>query len=280
MDYYERFHREEDAAWERLWLAYAAAPGSRSDLPAFPSAEVQQRVHGTTFARAMSGALALRHFTLRFVRRVLATPVVPEMRVLDFGCGWGRLLRTFLKDIHTENLVGTDIDPELVELARALLPEVRFTVNERLAPLEFPDASFDIVIANSVFSHLAERNFQFWMQELARVLKPGRALVFTSWGRGLLDMARNVFETGERQFPWQRNILNGFASHEELRARYSSGTFVFAGTGGGTHLAPEDFGIAMVPRAYFTEHVPGLELMEFLDDPMRFSQSIFFARKR
>jgi len=279
MDYYERFHQVEDADWERLWLAYAGAPDSRDDLPAFPSAEVQQRVHGTAFARAMSGALALRHFTLRFVRRVLATPVVPEMRVLDFGCGWGRVLRTFLKDIRAENLVGTDVDPELVELARALLPEVRFTQNDRLAPLDFPDASFDIVIANSVFSHLAERNFQFWMQELTRVLKPGSALVFTSWGQGLLDMAKNVFETGERQFPWQRNILNGFASLEELRARFSSGTFVFAGTGGGNLLVPTDFGIAMVSRAYFTQHVSGLALMDFLDDPIQFSQSVFFAQK-
>ena len=279
MDYYERFHQIEDRDWERLWLAYADAPTSRNDLPAFPSAEIQQRVHGTAFARAMSGALALRHFTLRFVRRVLMKPVVPEMRILDFGCGWGRLLRTFLKDVHTGNLVGTDLDPELIELARKLMPEVQFNQNDRLAPLAFPDAHFDIVIANSVFSHLAERNFQFWTRDLTRVLKPGGALVFTSWGQGLLDMAKDVFETGERQFPWQRNILNGFASYEELRARFSSGTFVFAGTGGGEHLAPEDFGIAMVSRSYFSEHVSGLALLDFLDDPMQFSQSVFLARK-
>jgi SAM-dependent methyltransferase len=280
MDYYDRFHRQEDPDWEKLWLAYAGAPGSRTDLPPFPSAEVQQRVHGTTFARAMSGALALRHFTLAFVRRTLATPIVPEMRILDFGCGWGRVLRTFLKDVRTENLVGTDVDPELVALARTLLPEVQFTVNDRLAPLAFEDGSFDIVVANSVFSHLAERNFHFWMEELARVLKPGRALVFTSWGRGLLRMAKDVFDTGERRFGWQRNLLNGFASRQELEARFGSGTFVFAGTGGGRHLPGDDFGIAMVSRDYFEKNVAALELMDFLDDPVQFAQSIFFARKR
>jgi SAM-dependent methyltransferase len=179
MDYYHRFCNEDDRTWEKLWLDYASAPDSQSDLPRFPSAEIQQRVHGTTYARAMSGALALRHFTLRFVRRVLQTRVTPEMKVLDFGCGWGCVIRTFLKDFRTESLAGTDVDPELIELARQLLPEVSFTVNGARTPLDYPDATFDIVVANSVFSHLSERSYAFWIRELTRVLRPGRALVFT-----------------------------------------------------------------------------------------------------
>lgn len=279
MDWYERFRDEDERAWEKLWLSYAAAPESRDDLPPFPPAEVQERLHGTTFERAMSGALALRHFTLRYVRRVLETPVAPEMKLLDFGCGWGRLLRVFLKEFRAENLFGTDVDPEVIRLARELLPEVRFARNDRLPPLPYPDASFDVVIANSVFSHLAERNFLLWMEELRRVLKPGRALVFTSWGRGLLAMAKEVFETGQRRYGWQRNILNGFGSLQEIEARWSSGTFVFAGTGGGEHLPPEDFGIAMVTRPYFEKHVAGFALRDFLDDPRQFSQAVFFAQK-
>ena len=279
MDYYAQFHDHEDRAWERLWLSFAAAPASRDDLPGFPPAAVQERLHGTTFERAMSGALALRHFTLRFVRQTLHTFVVPEMKILDFGCGWGRLVRTFLKDFHIENIFATDVDAEVIEIARSLLPEVHFAVNQGLASLPYPDASFDIIVANSVFSHLAERNFRFWMQELTRVLKPGRALVFTTWGRGLLAMAKDVFETGERRFEWQRNILNGFDSYQELHARFSAGTFVFAGTGGGKYLPPAEFGLAMVPRAYFEKEIAGLAVKDFLDDPRQFSQAVFFTQK-
>lgn len=279
MNYFETYRDLDERDWEKLWLSYAASPASRDDLPGFPPAELQSRLHGTTFARAMSGALALRHFALRYVRRVLMTPVVPEMRLLDFGCGWGRLLRPFLKDFPAEHLFGTDLDAEVIEAARALLPEARFDCNHRLPPLPYEDDSFDIVIANSVFSHLAERNFLLWMEELRRVLKPGRALMFTSWGRGLLQMAKQVFETGERRYGWQRNILNGFGSHQEVEARFGAGTFVFAGTGGGAYLPPEDFGLAMVSRAYFEKHVEGLALRDFLDDPIQYPQAVFFAQK-
>jgi SAM-dependent methyltransferase len=279
VDYYARFHEIEDPAWRELWLAFAEDPTSRDDLPPFPPAEVQQRFHGTTFVRAMTGAFAIRHYALRFVRRVLQTYVVPEMKILDFGCVWGRLVRTLLKDFHTENIFATDVDPDVIALARELLPGVPFAVNGPRAPLAHPDASLDIVVANSVFSHLAEAGYAFWIQELARVLKPGGALVFTSWGQGLLDMARPVFRTGDRQFEWQRNILNGFASWEQMHDRFAGGEFVFAGTGGGEHLPPEDFGIAMVPRAYFEKHAQGLVLRDFLDDPKQFPQAVFLAQK-
>jgi SAM-dependent methyltransferase len=279
MNFYARFCDEDDPSWEKLWLDYAADPQSRDDLPRFPPADVQQRLHGTTFERAMTGALALRHFTLRYVRQVLETHIVPEMKLLDFGCGWGRLVRTFLKDFHTQNIIATDVDVEVIELARELLPDVAFAVNGARAALDHRDASLDIVVVNSVFSHLSPANYAFWIEELTRVLKPGGALVFTTWGQGLLDMAKRVFETGEREFAWQRNIVNGFASWEDMHGRFSAGEFVFSGTGGGKYLPPEDFGIAMVPRRWFETHAKGLVLRDLLDDPQQFSQAVFFAQR-
>ncbi len=279
VDFYERFRHLSEEAWWDQWMEYAAAPHSRRDLPGFPPAEIQQRVHGTVFDGAMRGALAFRYLTFRFLRRVALKPVVPTLRVLDFGCGWGRLLRVFLRDFHTRNLHGTDVDAEVIELARQLLPQVEFSVNDRLSPLAYEDESFDLVVVNSVFSHLAEANFNFWLAELTRLLRPRGVLVFTSWGRGLLDMAKSVFETGQREFPWQRNILNGFRSFDELAGRFASGSFVFAPTGGGQYLPGSDFGIAMVPRAYFERNSGGLVLRDFIDDPQQFSQSIFFAER-
>lgn len=279
IDYYERFRDVADEDWWKLWLAYAADPTSRDDLPGFPPAEIQQRVHGTVFAGAMSGALSLRYLSFRFVRNVLMRPIVPTMKVFDFGCGWGRVQRVLLKDFHTANLYGTDIDPEGIEIARQLLPEVHFEVNGPRPPLDHADESFDLVLVNSVFSHLAEPNFQSWIAELTRLLKTGGVLVFSSWGQGLLDMAQGVFESGKRDFPWQRNILNGFDSYEDLAARFASGGFVFAPTGGGKYLPGDDFGLAMVSRSYFEQHVRGLVLRDFLDDPKQFSQSLFFTQK-
>ena len=278
-DLYERFCRLSDPEWEKLWIEYAAAPDSRADLPAFPSEEIQRRIHGTVFERAMRGALALRYHAFRSLRRVVGKPIVPEMKVLDFGCGWGRVLRVLLKDFHTSGLHGTDLDPEVIELARKLLPEVRFSVNDRLPPLGYRDRSFDLVLVNSVFSHLAERNFWFWIEELTRVLEPGGVLVFTSWGQGLLDIAKEVFGSQTLEYAWQQNILDGFQSYEQLQRSYLAGEFIFAGASGGALLPASDFGIAMVPRRYFERNAKGLILKDFLDDPQQFTQTIFVAQK-
>ena len=40
-------------------------------------------------------------------------------------------------------------------------------------PLRFADGSFDIVYAYSVFSHLSERVQLRWVEEFARILRPG-----------------------------------------------------------------------------------------------------------
>lgn len=278
-DYYPLFRDVSEDDWWNLWLAYAASPESRDDLPGFPPAEIQQRLHGTVWEGAIRGALALRYLAFRFVRNVVMRPIVPSLQVLDFGCGWGRLARVLLRDVHTGNLHGTDVDEEVIGIARQLLPQAHFSTNQRLAPLDHPADRFDLVFANSVFSHLAEPNFAFWIDELARVTRPGGLVIVTTWGRGLLDIAQKVFATGEREFPWQRNILNGFPSYEDMRARFDAGEFLFAGTGGGPYLPPSDFGIAMVPRAYFERNVRSLVLRDFLDDPAQFTQAILFAQK-
>ena len=44
-------------------------------------------------------------------RRSAASFYARDSRVLDFGCGWGRVIRFFLKDVAPWNLVGVDIDP-------------------------------------------------------------------------------------------------------------------------------------------------------------------------
>ena len=278
-DLYERFCALSDEDWEKLWVEHAAAPDSRPDLPGFPSEEVQRRIHGTVFERAMRGALALRYHAFRSLRRVVGKPIVPDMRVLDFGCGWGRVLRVLLKDFHTSGLHGTDLDPEVIELARELLPEVSFAVNDRLSPLVYRDRSFDLIFVNSVFSHLAERNFWFWIEELTRVLEPGGVLVFTSWGQGLLDIAKQVFESKTLEYAWQQNILDAFPSYDRLRDSYLGGEFIFGGASGGALLPETDFGIALVPRRYFERNAKGLILKDFLDDPQQFTQTIFVVQK-
>jgi SAM-dependent methyltransferase len=120
-------------------------------------------------------------------------------KVLDFGCGCGRVMRQW-KNVTGTKLYGVDYNPRLVDWCRANLPFAEFAVNASASPLNFSDGTFDFIYSISVFTHLTEQNQRFWMGELTRVLKPGGCLLITVHGTTRLHQLtpeqRGQFEAG------------------------------------------------------------------------------------
>ena len=93
--------------------------------------------------------------------------------VLDFGCGCGRILRHWERSDDLR-LHGTDYNPHLVAWCRRNYGFADFRVNDLEGPLPYPDGSFDLVYAWSVFTHLSVEIGDRWIAELARALRPRR----------------------------------------------------------------------------------------------------------
>jgi SAM-dependent methyltransferase len=111
-------------------------------------------------------------------------------RVLDFGCGCGRVLAYLRREIAGE-LTGSDIDGEAIAWSQENLMQVgTFVCNEIMPPLPFPDATFDLTYAVSVFTHLPRRMESAWLRELTRVTKPGGYLLLTTNGTHSLQLNR------------------------------------------------------------------------------------------
>ena len=102
--------------------------------------------------------------------------------LLDWGCGCGRLTRHAVDVFPQAEITGTDIDGEAIAWMRANMPRGRYETTGTEPPLPFADRSFDLVIASSVFTHLARVHQQAWLAELRRVLRPGGILLATSHG--------------------------------------------------------------------------------------------------
>ena len=112
----------------------------------------------------------------------------PSHQVLDFGCGCGRVFRHFQPRCNGARLYGTDVDPALIAWCQENLSAIgRFGVNEPLPPLDYPDESFDVVYSVSVFTHLDEDAQFRWLNELARITRPGSILLLSTHGAHLID---------------------------------------------------------------------------------------------
>jgi SAM-dependent methyltransferase len=108
-------------------------------------------------------------------------------RVLDFGCGAGRTLRHFVGEAGEAEFWGCDIDAPSIEWVNANLnPPIRAFVNDETPPLARPDASFDLVYAFSVFSHLTD-SWSAWLLELHRLLKLEGVLIASFLGPGMSE---------------------------------------------------------------------------------------------
>ena len=116
-----------------------------------------------------------------------------EKRVLDFGCGAGRVLRHFLGEARPAELWGSESDEACVRwLKQHLAPPLRVIHNGESPPLDAPSGHFDLVYALSAFTHVAEE-WSAWLVEIHRLLAPDGLLIASFLGPGMLAPL-----TGER----------------------------------------------------------------------------------
>jgi len=128
-------------------------------------------------------------------------------RILEFGCGCGRIMRWMEELGDTRTLVGTDIDERAIGWAAKELPFARFDVNEGLPPTRYADGEFDLIINHSVFTHLDEHYQDRWLEELQRIAAPGGVLVLSTRGEHAFSRAeQQLAPTDPNRRRW-REIL-------------------------------------------------------------------------
>ncbi len=165
----------------------------------------------------------------RSVADDVARTARPDARILEVGCGPGRLAIRLATE-HGLDVTGLDLDPAMIERARANATDANgarrppsFVVGD-VAALPFPDASFDLVVSTLSMHHWADATAG--LTEVARVLRSdGRALVWdlrpgiVPFHRGLPDPVERVHGAPLRvtsAAPWRWPGPLRFAERIEL----------------------------------------------------------------
>jgi SAM-dependent methyltransferase len=117
--------------------------------------------------------------------------------VVDFACGCGRTARQLaLQDPRPEHYVGFDVHLGMVQWCEQHLAPVvpgfefrhhdvyQLSMNPdpakpEVLPFPAPDDSATLVIGHSIFTHLVEGHAQYYLDEVARVLRVGGSFVST-----------------------------------------------------------------------------------------------------
>jgi len=177
---------------------------SAADQP-WPGEELVSRVAGGTDRDAFfeSGQQSVRDVNraLSFLGKSLED----YETILEFGSGCGRIM-LWLEDVGAKaSLHGTDIDERAIKWAEANIPFATFKVNGGMPPLDYPDATFDLIYNHSVFTHLDEEYQDAWLAELRRVTKPGGTILLTVHGDDALRYYEELSANAGGDSTWLRN---------------------------------------------------------------------------
>jgi SAM-dependent methyltransferase len=257
----------DDDFW--LWLhteGYRRSDAVRRILPGFPPEETQYQYVGTVGDAAMKMGLAASRVFKKIYEQTRGRALTPETSVLDFGCGWGRIFRFFLKDIDPARLHGTDVSEEMVTFCRQEFRWGTFHRNDPFPPTKFGDGTFDLIYALSVFSHLSEDAHRKWLAEFKRILVPGGVLIATTWGREFITRCRD--SRGRTDLTSTTRHLPGlFVDTNESLSRYDNGLFCFDSSREGYGEFSEWLGETCISKRYVMSQWPAFfEHLDYVDE--------------
>jgi SAM-dependent methyltransferase len=186
-------------------------------------------------------------------------------RWLDFGCGYGRVIRFLIDRVPPERIFASDVNKEGVDFCRTEFGINPVYSRSNLSLVRV--GSFDFIYAISVITHLNERNSRSFLALMGESLTPGGIAMFTTHGQWSIANA---------------GLYGG--EYEELR-------FEIAGSvrGRGFAFLPypfvsDDYGIAWHSREYIETtmrelHEDRMKLLKFEPRGLDGHQDVFVFQR-
>jgi len=208
-----------------------ASRGEKSDIFQFPKENIQvltngksgeaTALHGLSIFKALGDVVSQNKFK-------------SNPQILDYGCGWGRLTRLLATLSNDDNVYGVDVNSILISSAIDCAETLEFGEIESMGTLPFANDNFDLIFANSVFSHLSEKSAIFTLSELIRILSPTGLMIIS-----VLELNKmEEFYSSQEHRAWIEKILG---SEEDAKKVLFHKNFVW-----GDSKRWDNYGIAIM----------------------------------
>ena len=236
-------HVADDVWFSINTTGYRQYGSFRRVLPSLPDPRTQREFIGSDGDRALREAFRVYQL-IRHIAAGLGRPVTHRSVVLDFGCGWGRTIRFFMRDTPATQLHGVDVTERAIVLSRETNPWCDFSRVPPMPPSSLPSDTFDVIYLYSVFSHLSEEAHDRWVTEFRRILRPGGLLLATTWPRHYLERCE-LARRGDVKAGTHGCSLLAFDGLEGWLDRYDRGDYCHSDVG-----VSDYYGETCIPESY------------------------------
>ncbi|MBI2442893.1 MAG: class I SAM-dependent methyltransferase [Candidatus Levybacteria bacterium] len=111
-------------------------------------------------------------------------PKKPRVKILDYGCGPGVLLRIMKKINSTAEYYGADVSGAIIKKNKRHIKFCKFFTVEDGKRFPFQSNFFDFIVTTDAIEHVYDTELAF--KEFARILKPGGKILITTPYHGMI----------------------------------------------------------------------------------------------
>ena len=139
--------------------------------------------------------------------------LAPEEKVLDVGCGDGKISAEIARHVPMGTVVGIDHSPAMIDLAQqtwcTVVPNVEFRVADaqRLALSD----TFDVAFSNSTLHWMPDHRSV--LKGVAAALRSGGRLFFSMGGRGTASVIYEALDELGNRKPWGEFLAGAESPH-------------------------------------------------------------------
>lgn len=107
-------------------------------------------------------------------------------KILDFGCGYGRVLRYIKSAFPTSEIYSSDLNKDAVDYCAETFNIVPIYSSKNSSEIKITE-SFDLIWVGSLFTHLDSKHWPGYIRLFESILNEAGILIFTVHGRNTIS---------------------------------------------------------------------------------------------